>query len=182
MSELIADLPYRLVDVGGEEYSVSVAGEPTMDGRWEGWLEYVSADESAPLITPTETTQATRSALVHWGETLTETYVQGAFARATAAAAAAPVGSGVVARRIVADDMATAITDPLPDPFRLFDTGRTSMRSQLNALSRPSLFAIVSSYGLNPAGKSLAGFTDRQLVTFIITAVEAQLLSGKRRT
>jgi hypothetical protein len=181
MSELIADLPYRLVDVGGEEYSVSVAGEPTMDGRWEGWLEYVPADESAPLITPTETTQATRSALVHWGETLTETYVQGAFARA-AGAAAAPVGSRVVARRIGADEIATAITDTLPDPFQLFATGRTAMRAQLDALSRPSLFAIVSSYGLNPAGKSLAGFTDRQLVTFVITAVEAQLLSGKRRT
>ena len=135
MSELIADLPYRLVDPRGEEYDVSVAGEPRTDGRWEGWLEYVPVDDSAPLITPTETTQATRSALVHWGETLAETYVQGAFARA-AAAEGAPSGSRVVARRIVANDMATVITDALPDPFLLFDSGRTAMRAQLTALPR----------------------------------------------
>jgi len=180
MSELIADLPYRVVDARGDEFYVNVAGEPRTDGRWEGWLEFVPVDESEPLMTPTETTQATRSALVHWSETLTETYVQGAFARA--GAPVVPVGSRIVVRGIGEDPITTAVTGAVPDPFQLFEAGHTAMRAQLNTLSRAGLFAIITAYGLNPAGKSLAWLTDRQLVTFVITAVEAQLRSGRRRT
>ena len=178
MSELIADLPYRVVDASGEEFYVSVAGEPRTDGRWEGWLEYVPLDESEPLLTPTETTQSSRAALVRWAEALTETYVQGAFAR-SAAMAPLPVASRVVARRIVPAPVATTATDALPDPFALFDTGRAAMRGRLSALPRAALSTMITAYGLNPAGKSLAWLSDHQLVTFIMTAVEAQLLARK---
>jgi len=180
MSELIIDLPYRTIDARGEEFYVSVAGEMRADGQWEGWLEYVPLDESEPLLTPTETTQSTRGALVRWADALTETYVQGALERA--AAAAAPVRSRVVARQMVEEPVTTPMTEPFPDPFQLFDIGRVAMRARLSALTRPHLLALIASYGLNPPGKSLAWLTDRQLVTFIVTAVEAQsrLRNGRR--
>ena len=56
------------------------------DGRWQAWLEYVPGDESDPLLTPIETTQQTRADVLRWAETLTETYVEGAFSRAVSPA------------------------------------------------------------------------------------------------
>ena len=50
MSELIADLPYRITDTNGEEFYVSVAGEPRVDGRWDGWLEYVPLDDRSSRL------------------------------------------------------------------------------------------------------------------------------------
>jgi hypothetical protein len=178
MSEIIADLPYIMTDGAGREYYVSVAGDRRADGEWEGWLEYVPLDESDALITPTETTQSNLGAVQRWAEALTETYVQGAFARAVTAAAASPA-SRLVAARAENAAVAAATTD-VPDPFRLFREGRDAMRSRLDAWPRVTLLNIIAASNLNPAGKSLAWLSDRQLVTFILTAVEAQLLAGRR--
>jgi hypothetical protein len=81
MSEVIANLDYTVIDRSGREYYVNVAGEPTGDAQWEAWLEFVPLDDTDPLLTDTETTQHTRSAVAHWASTLSETYVQGAFDR-----------------------------------------------------------------------------------------------------
>jgi len=178
MPEIIADLPYIMTDRSGREYYVSVAGDRRADGEWEGWLEYVPLDESEAFVTPTETTQSNRGALANWSEALSETYVQGAFARAVTATTAATPARVVAAR---AEDAAiAAATVDLPDPFRLFTDGREAMRSRLNAWPRATLLNIIAASNLNPAGKSLAWLSDRQLVTFIITAVEAQLSAGRR--
>src|SRR5688572_27640870 len=178
MSEIIADLPYIMTDGAGREYYVSVAGDRRADGEWEGWLEYVPLDESDALITPTETTQSNRAALEHWASVLTDTYVQGAFARAVTATAVA-AQSRVVATRL---DRAAAVaaSADLPDPFQLFTQARETMRARLSAWPRAILLNIIAASNLNPAGKSLAWLSDRQLVTFIVTAVEAQLSAGRR--
>jgi hypothetical protein len=65
MSELVADLDYRVVGANGRECFVNVAAEPTGDGRWEAWLEFVLRDDSEPLLTNTETYQSTRADVVH---------------------------------------------------------------------------------------------------------------------
>jgi hypothetical protein len=177
VSELIADLPYRIIDTTGNEFYVSVAGEPRVDGLWEGWLEYVPVDESEPLLTPTETTQSTRAALVHWAEALTDTYVQGAFGRAVRSTPDVDV-RGIVASRIPPVAPSTPVTD-LPDPFLLFQHAPATMRTRLGALPRPMLLDIIAEFGLNPAQNSLSWLRDHQLVTFIVTAVEAQIRSGR---
>lgn len=178
MAEIIEHLPYTVTDAQGRQYYVSVAGNRRADGEWQGWLEYVPLDDSDPLITSTETTQSNRGALQHWAEGLTETYVQGAFAR-TVAATAAGTAPRVVAERVDHAAVVAATVD-LPDPFRLFDEGRETMRSRLNAWPRATLLNIIAASNLNPAGLSLAWLSDRQLVTFIVTAVEAQLAAGRR--
>ena len=66
MIELVADLPYRVVDAAGAEYYASVAGEQRPDGVWEAWLKYVPTDESDALVTPTETTQSSRADVLRW--------------------------------------------------------------------------------------------------------------------
>ena len=182
MSEVIADLPYRIVNARGDEYYVSVAGEPRADGRWEAWLEYVPTDESDALLTSTETTQATRGDVVRWAETLTETYVQGAFERAVTGGVE-PALPRMVARLTRAEAAAEAAIaasrGELPDPFELYASGRPAMRARLSVLSRAALLEIITTFGLNPAGKSLAWLSQLQLVTFIVTAVEVQVSSGR---
>lgn len=179
MAELIADLPFRVVDAEGREFYVSVAGNPRLDGEWEGWLEYAPLDESEVLLTRTETTQSNRAALERWAAALTDTYVQGAFQRAVTATTDL-LGSRVVTRRAdVAAAVESATTD-LPDPFELIQLGTDRMRGRLNALPRTTLLSIIAAFGLNPAGKSLTWLSDRQLVTFIVTATEVQARQARR--
>ena len=182
MSELIADLPYRIIDADGDEYYISVAGEARPDGRWQAWLEYVPLDESNPLLTSTETTQNSRADVVRWADTLTETYVQGAFSRAVSAGA--EVLPRLMERRSVAEAAAEAaieaVRGEVPDPFALYASGRPAMHARLSAMSRAMLLEIIATFGLNPAGKSLSWLSRQQLVTFILTAVEVQVAMSRR--
>jgi len=175
--ELIIELPYRVVDSTAQEYYASVAGEQRIDGQWEGWLEYVPLDENDAYLTPTETTQASRAALEQWATGLEETYVKGAFARAVAATTAATSGR-LVARRI--PTATPLLRTEVPDPFESFRLGAMQLRTRLAALPRATLLQIIATHGLNPAGKSLAWLTNAQLVTFIVTAVDAQIRMAKR--
>ena len=47
-------------------------------------------------------------------------------------------------------------------------------------LVMPRLLNIIAAFDLNPAGEDLAWMSDAQLVTFIVTATEAQLSRGVR--
>jgi hypothetical protein len=178
MTALIAELSYRTVDVAGREFYVDVAGDQRSDGEWEAWLEFVPIDDSDVLLTPIETTQPNRAALDHWAAALRETYVQGAFRRAV------PASGGTLPSRIAAPKVArpsTPLNDvDLPDPFQLAASGPDGMRARLNALSRPVLQKIIDLFALNPADKNLSGLTERQLVTFIVTAVDVQIAMGRR--
>jgi hypothetical protein len=175
--ELIADLPYRVIDANGVEYYAGVAAEQRADGQWEAWLEYVPVDDTDALLTHTETTQPTHADVVRWADTLSETYVQGAFVRAVAATS----DSRLVSRRV---DLAVAAADiptaELPDPFELFALGKTEMRLRLRTLPRSTLLAMIAAFGLNPPGTSLSWLTQQQLVVFIVTAVEVQSARGRR--
>ena len=71
-------------------------------------------------------------------------------------------------------------TTDVPDPFQLFSGGRDKMRLRLGALPRRMLLEIIATFALNPAGMNVSWLNDSQLVTFIITAVDAQVLAGRR--
>jgi len=72
---------------GGRAWAVEAWGESREDRRWEGWLVFVPADGSPPLVTPRETTQSNRQALEYWATGLAPTYLEGALTRAVARAA-----------------------------------------------------------------------------------------------
>jgi hypothetical protein len=78
------------------------------------------------------------------------------------------------------DAAVTSIETESPDPFGLYVEGVTNMRARLGVLPRAMLLDIIESFGLNPAGKSLAWLSNAQLVTFIVTAVEVQSVSRRR--
>ena len=173
MSKILADLDTTIVSLKGDEYYVQVIGEHLATGVWEAWLEFVPLDDALEVLrTTTETTQTTREDVVRWSETLTQVYLQGAFARAVDVS-----DGGSVVR-----DYETVIADVgVPfDPFEVLPLGKAALRARLRVLTRPELLAIIQSFDLNPAGKSLTRLSDSQLVTFIVTAVEVQALQGRR--
>jgi hypothetical protein len=164
MSEILADLDTTIVSPEGDEYYVQVVGEHLLTGMWEAWLEFVPLDDALEVLrTTTETTQTTREDVVRWSETLTQVYLQGAFARAVDIS-----DGGSVVR-----NYATVIADvAVPfDPFEVLPLGKPALRARLRVLTRSELLAIIQSFDLNPAGKSLTRLSDSQLVTFIVTAV-----------
>ena len=56
------------------------------DGSWEGWLEFVPADnDSCRYLTPIETRQHDRVTMERWASGLTVVYADGALARARTA-------------------------------------------------------------------------------------------------
>jgi hypothetical protein len=83
MSELIQRYEPKLHDDNGVIYTVTAWGEETLQGTWEGWLEFYPSDNrNAILRTDRETTQSNRSAVEYWASGLEPLYFEGAFARA----------------------------------------------------------------------------------------------------
>lgn len=176
MTELLADLDHRVVDgATSREYFVNVVGEQMSDGTWEGWLEFVPLDDTEPVLTRTETRQHMRADVVQWANTVTEAYIQAAFDRAIRASE--PVG---IPRRVATPLVRTSTRAAAAlDPFEHLRSGEESLRARLQPLTRAELLAIIANYNLDPARLSLARLTDRQLVTFIVTATEVQHKLGK---
>ena len=173
MTEIIADLDTIVTSPTGTTYFVQVAAEQLAANSWEAWLEFVPTnDELGVLLTPTETTQSTRNAVLHWSGTLTPLYLEAALARAREATE----GRRLVRTHGVAS---TLVSAPF-DPFSVFPFGLPALRARLSVLTRSELVAIIQEYGLNPAGKGLTRLSDAQLVTFIVTAVDVQMLKGTR--
>jgi hypothetical protein len=175
-SELIADLDNVIVDEGGREYFVNVAAEP-VGSQWEAWLEFVPTDESEPLVTDTETSQASRDAVARWATTLDSVYLEGAFSRAVTA------GTSVVRAPLTAPLAAAVALGEVAslDPFAVFAAhGKDGLKAQLRPLTRSELLTIIELYDLDPARLSLVRLSNLQLVTFIATAVEVQRKQGRR--
>lgn len=83
MPELIHEYPYLYRSESGKAYVMRAWGEARVDGTWEGWLEFLPADNgSAALRTGRETTQPNRDAVAYWASGLEPVYFEGAFVRA----------------------------------------------------------------------------------------------------
>ena len=174
MPEVITELETAIVSPRGDEYYVQVVADQIASDLWEAWLEFVPVDDALDvLLTKAETTQPTRDEVVDWAGTLSETYLKGAFARAIA------VNEG---RRPVRNHPTATVTEVVVpfDPFDVWSFGASALRVRLRALTRPELIAMIQKYDLNPGAQSLTRLSDSQLVTFVVTAVEVQVLQGKR--
>ena len=171
MPEVIADLDQRVLDSEtGDEYFANVVGESLADGTWEAWLEFVPLTDAEPLVTEMETHQPTRADVIRWADQLTDVYVEGAFERAVLASEGSRIATSVPA---AARGPLLATTAAI-DPFELLRAGKATLRAALQRLTRAELLGIIDAYNLNPPSHSLARLSDRQLVTFIITATEVQ--------
>src|SRR5262245_49622749 len=90
MAELIREHSTSVVGEDGTTYVVRIWADERADGTWEGWLEFDPKDRSRALLrTERETSQPNRAAVDYWATGLEPVYLDGAFARARPAAAAA---------------------------------------------------------------------------------------------
>ena len=167
-------------------YHARAVGRHADDGMWEGWLEFVPTDGSGEVIaSAAESRQPEREHLVYWATGLTPVYLDGALRRARTPitvrrtrfevpATDAPAPRAVTKRAVPSGP------DAVLDPFDVVGRSLDILRQELGALNRPRLLNIISAYQLNPSGEAIDWMSDRQLVHFIVTATEAQILQRAR--
>ena len=90
MDAVMRSLAETVSDERGTFHALVMARERN-DGSWEGWLEFVPADnDSCRYVTPIETRQHDRVTMERWATGLTAVYADGALARARTLRTAAP--------------------------------------------------------------------------------------------
>ena len=90
MDAVIMQLSETVSDERGTFHAIVMARERN-DGSWEGWLEFVPADnDSCRYVTPIETRQHDRVTMERWATGLTAVYADGALARARTLRTGAP--------------------------------------------------------------------------------------------
>ena len=88
--------------------------------------------------------------------------------------------SNAPAKRVVIRTVAPSTPEAVLDPFDIGARSLDVLRQELTALNRARLTNIISAFDLNPGGEDIAWMSDPQLVTFVVTAVDAQLTQRSR--
>ncbi len=184
MSEILRSFAETIRDDSGE-YFARVISRPAPNGMWEAWLEFLPVNGTAAdtLVSPVESRQAERAHLVYWASGLSPVYAEGALHRAQR-----PLTVRAVLESPVSDAPAPR-SHPSPgfpaepkavlDPFAVGSHSLDILRQELHALGRARLTNIIAAYDMNPGGEDLRTFTDAQLITFIVTTVDAALAPGR---
>jgi hypothetical protein len=152
---------------------------------WEGWLEFIPQRGGDAVVGHVETTQPEREHLVYWATGLTPVYLEGALQRALKPTTVRvrvvdPAVSEAPAPRPISRTVPNPGPEAVLDPFAVSARNPAILRQELSALNRPRLLNIITAYDLNPGDEDVAWMSDPQLITFIVTAVEAQLTQRAR--
>ena len=149
---------------------------------WEGWVEFTPIDGGTEvLVTGVESTQPERVHLEYWATGLTPVFLEGALSRARRPVTVrvrpveVPVFDAPKRRDPVVARVMPPRPEPVLDPFEIGGRNPDQLRQELGALNRPRLVNIIAAFDLNPGNEDLFWMSDRQLMQFIVTAVEAQL-------
>ena len=187
MAEVLRAFELPVSDTTGE-YHARVIGRPAADNMWEGWLEFIpiSPGNFDVLVSSVESRQPQRDHLEYWANGLTQVYAEGALARARhpitvrTRVVELPVSHEPAPRVITspARDL-PRVPEPVLDPFEIGSRSLDILAQELSALGRARLLNIIEAYALNPAGKDILWMTDDQLITFVVTAVDAQMRVGR---
>lgn len=183
MAEVLVDFETPVTH-GSDTYRARAVGRPA-GHMWEGWLEFIPRNGSGVVVSGVESTQPERDHLIYWATGLTPIYLQGALVRALKPATVRvrvieePLSDGP-ATKVVHRTLATNTPEPVLDPFEIGGRSLDVLRQELGALNRPRLLNIIAAFELNGSGEDLAWMSDLQLVTFIVTAVDAQLAQRTR--
>ena len=164
-------------------FHARVVGRHAEDGMWDGWLEFVPIDGNSDVVVgPVESRQPERHDLAYWASGLTPVFLEGALRRAQR-----PLNVRVRTVELPSSDVPAQKTvtttrvmspgpEPVLDPFDVGGRNPDILKQELGALNRPRLLNIIVAYDLNPGGEDIAWMSERQLIQFIVTAVEAQLI------
>jgi hypothetical protein len=184
MAEVLVDFASNVVS-GSDTYHPRAIGCFADDGMWEGWLEFVPVGGGDPVIGPVESRQPEREHLIYWATGLSPVFLEGALRRALKPATVKvrvieePL-STAPAERIVTHTVVPSVPEAVLNPFDIGARSLDVLRQELTALNRARLTNIISAFDLNPGGEDIAWMSDPQLVTFVVTAVDAQLTQRSR--
>lgn len=179
MAEVQYPFEARVRGADGREYRARILGRSAA-GHWEGWIEFQPVEGGPALSTDRETTQPNQKDLSYWASGLTETYLEGALARALATAAggrrhatgasdARGGASDIDGRK---DERSTPSGGrPVLDPFAAYAGGVGELRSRLQPLSAAELRTIARAYGLAPDPERLELLGRGELTTLIVDGV-----------
>jgi hypothetical protein len=187
MAEVLHKFDGELPSPRGRSYRAQVCGRRMEDdGRWEGWIEFLPADDRPVLRTPQETVQPDQEALVYWATGLSATYLEGALRRAIEPPPAVPV-SAVTAESAydepaprVAHVASPAAPSVRPhgvlDPFHVYAQGEDLLRQELAALDPSHLRNIIHAHGLiGEEDLDLGQMSRAGLVDLIVAAVRKRV-------
>ena len=127
-----------------------------------------------------------RHDLVYWSTGLTPVFLEGALQRARTPvtvrtrAVEVPISQAPAQKTFSATRVMPPGPEPVLDPFEIGTRNLDVLKQELGALNRPRLLNIIEAYDLNPGGENLTWMSDRQLVQFIVSAVDAQLIQRAR--
>ena len=163
----------------GQEYRARICGRSASGGRWEGWIEFEPVAGGAAVSTDRETTQPNRADLSYWASGLTETYLEGALARALHGRGrrrSRASGSADARGRGADDDRpdrrgTETRSGPALDPFAVHAEGAGVLRTRLHALTPAQLRTIARAYGLAPDPERLELLGRGELASLIADAV-----------
>jgi hypothetical protein len=91
-----------------------------------------------------------------------------------------PVSDKPASRRVVVERVIPK-PEPVLDPFEIGERNLDILRQELTALNRPRLLNIISAFELASVDTDLTSMSDAELIGLIVGAVEARLLSARRR-
>ena len=169
-------------------YHARVVGRLAEDRMWEGWLEFVPIQPGGTSIavSSVESRQPQREYLEYWAQGLSVVYAEGALDRALHPIAArtritgVPLSERPTPRPVTTTPVHVVGPEPVLDPFEVGRRNLDILRQELHALDRPRLLNIITAFDLNPASKDVTPLSDEQLVTFIVVAVDAQMVHRAR--
>ena len=154
MAQVLAQYPDVLTDEDRVSYRAHACGAPMPDGKWQGWLEFIPLDGSAPIRSGRETTQPNRADTEYWATGLTVVYLEGALQRALHPLVRTEVIQDVPAYTEPAPPVVQSISKQTPseavlNPFHVYERGEGPLRGQLSALSAWHLVNIITAYDLS---------------------------------
>ena len=186
MAEVLTSFATPVSDELGSYYARAV-GRRADDGMWEWWIEFVPVNGGSDvLVSGIESRQPEHQHLAYWATGLTHVYLEGALSRARKPLTVRvpvvdePVSDKPASRRVVAERVVPK-PEPVLDPFDVGERNLDILRQDLTALNRPRLLNIISAYGLAGVDADLTSMSDAELMGLIVGAVEARLLSARRR-
>ena len=108
MSTMLETFESIVRDASGDSYKVLLHGKSRPHDTWQGWLEFIRERDGQHFETGVETTQPNAEAVRYWATGLSDTFLDGALARAlrppSAPAPATPAPLPVTGGRIDADE------------------------------------------------------------------------------
>jgi hypothetical protein len=172
VAEVLVQFTDPVFDDDGRRYVARACGSEMKDGRWQGWIEFVS-DEGEAVRSSRETTQPNRHDTEYWATGLTQVYLDGALQRALKPLRLAP---DPIIPAPVFDGPASTEAPPPPEsilnPFSVYRKGEAMLRSQLAALSSWHLVNIAQAHRLTDAdGPTLSRLSATALIELIVSGV-----------